>query len=111
MYAEERNLRGRGFKLIAGTDEAGRGPLAGPVVAAAVIFPEQYRNNAIRNSKELAVIERERLFVELYYLREHSPSEIARILNTTKNNVYQLKSIVREKMKEMVKKKYKISAT
>lgn len=65
MYAEEKNLRIRGFELIAGTDEAGRGPLAGPVVAAAVIFPEKYRNMAIKNSKILSVLERERLFVEI----------------------------------------------
>lgn len=43
---------------------------------------------------------RERLFVELYYCRELSAPETARILNTTANNVYQLKSRVREKMKE-----------
>ena len=47
---------------------------------------------------------RERLFVELYYSRELSPVEISRILNITENNVYQLKSRVREKMKNMVRK-------
>ena len=65
MHTEERNLRERGFALIAGTDEAGRGPLAGPVVAAAAIFPEAYRNKAIKNSKELSPMERERLFAEI----------------------------------------------
>jgi len=47
---------------------------------------------------------REQLFVELYYCRELAPDEIARILNTTSNNVYQLKSAVRKKMKRLVKK-------
>jgi len=47
---------------------------------------------------------RERLFVELCYRRELSADEIARILNTTANNIYQLKSTVREKMKKMVEK-------
>jgi len=47
---------------------------------------------------------RERLFVELYYLRELSSSEVAKLLNTTPNNVYQLKSVVREKMKKIVEK-------
>lgn len=65
MHKEEKNLRQRGFELIAGTDEAGRGPLAGPVVAAAVIFPAGYRNKAIRNSKELTALQREELFVEI----------------------------------------------
>ncbi|MBU0705807.1 ribonuclease HII [Patescibacteria group bacterium] len=65
MIKEETDLRKMGFRLIAGTDEAGRGPLAGPVVAAAVVFPETYRNKAIRNSKELSAMERERLFAEI----------------------------------------------
>jgi len=65
MYLEEKNLRLSGFHLIAGTDEAGRGPLAGPVVAAAVIFPEHYKNKCIRNSKELSAMQREQLFVEI----------------------------------------------
>jgi RNA polymerase sigma factor (sigma-70 family) len=47
---------------------------------------------------------RERLFVELYYLHELTPAEIARVLNTTTNNIYQLKSVVRGKMKKLVKK-------
>lgn len=65
MYLEEKNLRLRGFNLIAGTDEAGRGPLAGPVVAAAVIFPEHYKNKYIRNSKEISAMQREQQFVEI----------------------------------------------
>ncbi len=65
MHKEERYLRQKGYKLIAGTDEAGRGPLAGPVVAAAVIFPEEYDNKAITDSKQLDAMSRERLFVEI----------------------------------------------
>lgn len=65
MHTEEKNLRLHGFELIAGTDEAGRGPLAGPVVAAAVIFPASYRNKNIRNSKELTPLRREELFIEI----------------------------------------------
>ncbi len=47
-----------GYKLIAGTDEAGRGPLAGPVVAAAVIFPQKVRIDGINDSKKLSLSER-----------------------------------------------------
>lgn len=50
---------------IAGVDEAGRGPLAGPVVAAAVIFPESYRNSAITDSKKLSKKKRELLYPEI----------------------------------------------
>ena len=48
--------------LVAGTDEAGRGPLAGPVAAAAVVFPEGYSNPMIRDSKQLSALKRELLF-------------------------------------------------
>lgn len=47
--------------LIAGIDEAGRGPLAGPVVAAAVVFEEGYSNSEIRDSKQLSASKREKL--------------------------------------------------
>ena len=49
-------------KLIVGVDEAGRGPLAGPVVAAACIFPRAYINNDINDSKQLSEKKREELF-------------------------------------------------
>lgn len=65
MKQEETELRKRGFTLIAGTDEAGRGPLAGPVVAAAVILPESYSNQNIHDSKKLTALQREELFVEI----------------------------------------------
>jgi len=51
-----------GIKLIAGVDEAGRGPLAGPVVAAAVIFPQYYNLKGVNDSKLLSAMQRELLF-------------------------------------------------
>lgn len=53
-------------KLIVGVDEAGRGPLAGPVVAAAVIFARAYNNKEINDSKQLSAKKRERLFDDIY---------------------------------------------
>lgn len=50
------------IKFIAGTDEAGRGPLAGPVVAAAVILPNDYYDERIDDSKKLSAHLREELF-------------------------------------------------
>lgn len=50
------------INLIVGVDEAGRGPLAGPVVAAAVIFPRAYNNIDINDSKQLSEKKREALF-------------------------------------------------
>lgn len=50
---------------IAGVDEAGRGPLAGPVVASAVILPPRYKHPDITDSKQLPAVERERLAIEI----------------------------------------------
>jgi ribonuclease HII len=61
MNSFERNAYQSGYRFIAGVDEAGRGPLAGPVVAAAVIFPQDYHNSEIRDSKLLSPQKRERL--------------------------------------------------
>ncbi|HAM34046.1 MAG TPA: ribonuclease HII [Deltaproteobacteria bacterium] len=58
----EARARSRGYSAPAGVDEAGRGPLAGPVVAAAVIFPPGYSHPGIRDSKKLSPRQRERLF-------------------------------------------------
>ena len=52
----------KGYKFIAGIDEAGRGPLAGPVVAAAVIFPPDYQNSQINDSKQISARKREELY-------------------------------------------------
>ncbi len=52
----------KGYKLIAGIDEAGRGPLAGPLVAAAVILPQNYHNSLIDDSKKISPAQRERAF-------------------------------------------------
>lgn len=52
-------------RLEAGCDEAGRGPLAGPVVAAAVILPEGYSNTVLNDSKQLTERQRERLRSEI----------------------------------------------
>jgi len=52
----------KGYKFVAGIDEAGRGPLAGPVVAAAVIFPPGYQNSQINDSKQISARKREELY-------------------------------------------------
>jgi ribonuclease HII len=62
MNSFERKARGCGYRIIAGIDEAGRGPLAGPVVAAAVIMPPGYEHPEITDSKKLSPRQRERLY-------------------------------------------------
>ena len=58
----EQQAQARGYRAIAGIDEAGRGPLAGPVVAAAVILPEKFDLPGLTDSKQLTVSARERLY-------------------------------------------------
>lgn len=52
----------RGYRVIAGVDEAGRGPLAGPVVAAAVVLPPDFCLDGLRDSKQLAEKKRQRFY-------------------------------------------------
>ncbi|HJP18662.1 MAG TPA: ribonuclease HII [Nitrospinota bacterium] len=54
MWHYEKETRKQGHKIIAGIDEAGRGPLAGPVVAASVILPEDSRVRGLNDSKKLS---------------------------------------------------------
>jgi ribonuclease HII len=80
------------YRLIAGCDEAGRGPLAGPVVCACVIMKEGYVNDEINDSKKLTEKVRERLYDEIlqncicYGVSVIGNEEIDRIniLNATK---------------------------
>ena len=61
----ERALRRQGWRRVGGIDEAGRGPLAGPVVAAVVVLPENFRHKELNDSKQLTEQKRERLYDEL----------------------------------------------
>lgn len=58
----EKELYKKGFKLIAGTDEVGRGPLVGPVVAAAVILPQNYQLDGLTDSKKLSEKKRDKFY-------------------------------------------------
>jgi ribonuclease HII len=64
-FRYEKKLRAVGIARIAGIDEAGRGALAGPVVAAAVILPERFRHRKLKDSKQLAPELREEIYNEL----------------------------------------------
>jgi len=64
-FVYENKLRIQGFLNIAGVDEVGRGPLAGPVVAAAVILPADCPIKGLDDSKKLSPEKRERLFIQI----------------------------------------------
>ena len=73
-FAEEKRLEAQGYRRIAGIDEAGRGALAGPVVAAAVILPHHIDApwlNQVKDSKQLSPARRELLF---HYIHEVATS-------------------------------------
>ncbi len=67
IYRHDESFRKSGFQHVAGIDEAGRGPLAGPVVAASVVLPPMKRLDGLRDSKKVPEKERESLFWELLF--------------------------------------------
>src|ERR1043165_6395361 len=64
-FRYEKKLRATGVARIAGIDEAGRGALAGPVVAAAVVLPEKFRHRRLNDSKQLTPELREEIYLDL----------------------------------------------
>jgi ribonuclease HII len=65
MSVFENELKQTGIRFVAGLDEVGRGPLAGPVVAAAVILPKNCQILGLNDSKQLSAKKREELFLEI----------------------------------------------
>jgi ribonuclease HII len=61
----EKKAYENGARIVAGVDEAGRGPLAGPVVAAAAILPREFRHKTLNDSKQLSEKQREAIYAEL----------------------------------------------
>ena len=89
-YYYERTAAEHGFTVVCGIDEAGRGPLAGPVFAAAVILPQSVVIDGLDDSKKLSEKKRDMLFEEIkaravYAVASASESEIdeINILNAT----------------------------
>ncbi|MGD9239420.1 MAG: ribonuclease HII [Desulfobacterales bacterium] len=66
LWFFEKKATAKGYQEIAGIDEAGRGPLAGPVVSAAVILPKNFAVADVVDSKKLTIKKRVRLYEEIY---------------------------------------------
>lgn len=64
-FSHELAWREKGYVRVAGVDEAGRGPLAGPVHVAAVVLPDGYELEGLHDSKQLSEVVRESLFEQL----------------------------------------------
>ncbi|MCD7949045.1 MAG: ribonuclease HII [Erysipelotrichaceae bacterium] len=85
----ERKAYQLGKQYIIGLDEAGRGPMAGPLVVAGVIFPKGYVNNDINDSKKLSEKKREQLYDVIIHDALAYQIEIISIADVDKLNVYQ----------------------
>lgn len=97
MFDYERELTGKGYKFIAGVDEAGRGPLAGPVVVAAVIMPLNEVIDGVNDSKKLTAKKRDDLYEKILTkaveykvaVISHKTIDEINILNATKQGMLQ----------------------
>ncbi len=65
LFFFERQARAQGANLVCGIDEVGRGPLIGPVVASAVILPNDFQHSTLTDSKQLTQKKREEIYKEL----------------------------------------------
>ena len=81
MRDHEREAEHSGYRSVAGVDEAGRGPLAGPVVAAAVVLPREISLPGLRDSKKMSPALRARLFDQI--IEKCTGFGIARVDETT----------------------------
>ena len=80
----ERKFKAQGYDLIIGVDEAGRGPLAGPVVAAAVLLRSKKFDNRVDDSKKLSAKQRQQAFFEI---KHKSIFAIAAVGNKTVDRI------------------------
>jgi ribonuclease HII len=111
MLQKEREFHSSSVHLIVGIDEAGRGPLAGPVYAAAVLFDPSFQNADIDDSKKLTPKERERLFPLIkekalaYGIASVSAEEIDRM------NIYEATKVCMAKALAQIHVKYDLVIT
>ena len=88
MLKLERKLYAEGCELIAGVDEAGRGPLAGPLVIAAVILPKDVFISGLNDSKQLSAAKRDMLYNEIMAKALDIEVNIVSVSNIDELNIY-----------------------
>ena len=88
MLTYEREYYAQGMQYVAGVDEAGRGPLAGPLVIAAVILPQSVFIAGINDSKQLSAAKREQLYDEIIAKAVAIEVNIVSVSNIDKLNIY-----------------------
>ena len=100
MLSYERQYYGEGAKLIAGVDEAGRGPLAGPLVIAAVILPEDVFISGLNDSKQISASKRDKLYDEVLQKAISVSVNIVSISNIDELNIY---AATKKGMEDLIK--------
>ena len=88
MLKLERKLYAEGCELIAGVDEAGRGPLAGPLVIAAVVLPKDVFISGLNDSKQLSAAKRDMLYNEIMAKALDIEVNIVSVSNIDTLNIY-----------------------
>ena len=88
MLAYESEYYAQGVQYVAGVDEAGRGPLAGPLVIAAVILPRNAFIAGLNDSKQLSAAKRDKLYDEILAKAVASEGNIVSVSNIDKYNIY-----------------------
>ena len=88
MLSYERQYYAEGAKLIAGVDEAGRGPLAGPLVIAAVIMPQEFFISGLNDSKQISASKRDKLYDEILQKALSVSVNVVSISNIDELNIY-----------------------
>ena len=98
MLAFEREYWRQGIRNVAGVDEAGRGPLAGPLVVAAVILPANVFISGLNDSKQLSAKVRERLYDEVCQKAISIVINIVSVAEIDQYNIYQATKLSMEKV-------------
>ena len=88
MLTYEKEYYAQGVQYVAGVDEAGRGPLAGPLVIAAVILPQEVFIPGLNDSKQLSAAKRDKLYEEIMAKAVAIEVNIVSVSNIDKYNIY-----------------------
>ena len=88
MLSYEKKYYAQGIQYVAGVDEAGRGPLAGPLVIAAVILPQDVFISGLNDSKQLSAAKRDKLYDEVLAQAVAIEVNIVSVSNIDKYNIY-----------------------
>lgn len=97
MYEYEKKYHDLGFEVICGCDEAGRGPMAGPLVASMVVLDPNYVIEGLNDSKQLTEKQREKLYDEIIKHALVVEVEVISVEDVDKYNVYRCSQMAMER--------------